>query len=358
MRTFKRLATATLALGAALVVGAASVMAEKFTFKIASGHPTSWHFIQYTKDYFVPEVKKRAKEKGHEVEFIEGWAGAMVKATEVLEGLESGIIDFGIYCVCHEGQKLILHNFMMYMPFGPADPTVSVKATRKVYDTIPEINDIFEKSHKQKVLGLIPFDPYNLLSKNPIKGAGDIKGRKTGGAGPNLFWVEQAGALPVSVTGPEVYTSFQSGLIDSLVAFVYLQDSLKLFEIAPHVTIIEFGAMTITPLNVSLARFNALPKDMQEIIVAVGKDLEARGGTQTKQMYESSLKLVAEKGAKINVLGAEERAAWARLLADHPAKLATEMEAKSKQPIKKTMNAYLAATEELGHKWPTRYKLD
>ena len=52
------------------------------------------------------------------------------------------------------------------------------------------------------------------------------------------------------------------------------------------------------------------------------------------------------------------RAAWAKLLADHPAKLATEMEAKSKLPVKKTMNAYLAATEELGHKWPSRYKLD
>jgi len=336
----------------------APAVADKFTFKIASGHPTSWHFIQYTKDYFVPEVKKRAKEKGHDVEFVEGWAGAMVKATEVLEGLESGIIDFGIYCVCHEGQKLMLHNFMMYMPFGPADPAISAKATRKVYDTIPEINGVFEKNHKQRVLALIPFDPYNMLSKNPIKGAADMKGRKTGGAGPNLFWVEHVGALPVSVTGPEVFTSFQSGLIDSLVAFVYIQDSLKLYDYAPHVTVVEFGAMTITPLNVNIAKFNSLPKDLQDIIVAVGKDLEAKGGTQTKQMYEDALKTSKEKGAKINVLGDAERAEWAKLLSDQPAKLATEMEQKSKLPIKKAMNAYLSAAEELGHKWPNRYKLD
>ena len=45
------------------------VWAEKFTLKIASGHSPSWHFIQLTQNYFMPEVKKRVKEKtGHDID--------------------------------------------------------------------------------------------------------------------------------------------------------------------------------------------------------------------------------------------------------------------------------------------------
>jgi hypothetical protein len=45
------------------------------------------------------------------------------------EGLQSGIVDVGIYCICHEGQKLALGNFPMYLPFGPADASTSVAST-------------------------------------------------------------------------------------------------------------------------------------------------------------------------------------------------------------------------------------
>ena len=122
------------------------VLADKITLKIASGHSPSWHFIQLTQNYFMPEVKKRVKEKtGHEIEFVEGFSGSMVKTTEVLEAVQSGVIDLGIFCICHEAQKLALNNFPMYLPFGPSNPEVSVQATRKVYDTNPELNGQFTK---------------------------------------------------------------------------------------------------------------------------------------------------------------------------------------------------------------------
>ena len=50
----------------------APAVAEKITVKIGSGHSPSWHFIALTQNQFIPEVKKRVKEKtGHEIEFIE-----------------------------------------------------------------------------------------------------------------------------------------------------------------------------------------------------------------------------------------------------------------------------------------------
>ncbi len=196
----------------ALLCAAPQVRADKFSFKIASGHGPNWHFIQLTQEFFIPEVKKRAKALGHDVEFIEGFAGAMVKPTEVLEGLQSGIIDVGMYCVCHEAQKLPLHNFPSSLPFGPGDPEISLKATRRVYDQVPEINAQYEKRYGQRNLALVPIETYIIIANFPIKGPADIKGRKIGGAGPNMFWVENAGALPTMVR-PRAPRASRSSLV-------------------------------------------------------------------------------------------------------------------------------------------------
>jgi len=351
-------ATAGLLLAVSLMLAPSSAFAEKFSLKIASGHSPGWHFVQLTKDFFIPEVVKRVKEKtGHEIEFVEGWSGAMVKPTEVLEAVETGIIDIGMFCICHEGQKLALHNFSYYLPFGPADPVISLKATRKVYDTVPELNQVFAK-HGQALLGLVPFEPYDFVAKNPITKASDVKGRKVGAAGPNAFWVADVGALPVSVGGPDMYTSFQTGLIDSMVIFPSVMDTLKLHEVAPYLVNTSFGSMSVAGLTVNNRRMNRLPKEVSAIIVEVGREMENRAGTFTKELVEKSTKTLESKGVKVVSVSPEERKVWAELLVAAPGRIAARYEKENKQPLRKVMEAYMTETESLGHKWPIRYKLD
>jgi len=345
--------------GVALLLVSLPAQADKIRLKIASGHNASWHFIQITQQYFMPEVAKRVKEKTkHEIEWVEGFAGAMVKATEVLEGLQSGIVDVGIYCICHEGQKLALGNFPMYLPFGPTDAAVSVAAARKVYEEVPLLKQTYEKQWNQKLLALVPFDTYILMSRFPVKSAADVKGKKIGGAGPNMFWVGDAGAQVLTVTGPEVYTSFQSGLMDGAIGFVSVMDTLKLYDVAPYLNMTAFGAMTNVNLNISLRSYNKLPKEVQDIVVEVGKDMEARAGAFTNDLFNKYLELTQKNGAKIVQVTDADKQAWAELVKDTPGKMAKKIEAESKVPMGKVMNAYIEATTAAGHKWPVRYKID
>ena len=344
---------------ALLAVTADDAAADKINMKIASGHNASWHFIQITQNYFIPEVKKRVKERTpHEIEFTEGFAGAMVKPTEVLEGLQSGIIDIGVFCICHEGQKLALHNFPMYLPFGPSDPALSVKATRKVYESIPEFHQILEKSFGQKLLTLIPFEPYDIISRVPMHGPADAKGRKISGAGPNLFWVENVGALPLTITGPEVYTGFQSGLMDGNVVFVSIMDTLKLYDVAPYLIKVGFGSMSTAAIHINLRRLNRLPKEVQDIIIEVGRDAEAYAGKYTQEVMDRYEDIIKKNGAKIISVDEAGRLAWAEALKATPAQIAQKMDRENKIPMSSAMKAYIAATEAEGYKWPVRYKID
>ena len=345
--------------GAVLAVSASVASAEKISLKIASGHSSGWLFVQITQNYFIPEVKKRVKERtNHEVEFTEGFAGSMVKANEVLEGVQSGIIDIGAFCICHEGQKLALHNFMMYLPFGPSDPAVSVKATRKVYDSIPEFNQILEKTYGQKQLALIPFDPYLIISRVPIKGPADMKGLKVGAAGPNLFWVESLGSRPLSITGPDVYTGFQSGLMDSNVTFASIMDSLKLYDVAPYVIKVGFGAMSTPAIHMNLRRLNKLPKEVRDIIIEVGRDTEAYAGKATLEAVQRYDSIILKGGGTIIDMDQSARQAWAEALKALPGQIGKQMDRDHKIPLTRAMKAYVAATEAEGFHWPVRYPID
>lgn len=357
-RVFSAGLLATVATASGLGRPAIAAGEKKINFKIASGHNASWHFIQIAQNFFMPELKKRVKERtGYEVEFTEGFAGAMVKPTEVLAGVQSGIIDIGVFCVCHEGQKLLLHNFPYYLPFGPNDPVVSVNATRKVYDTIPELNQILEKTYGQRLLTLIPYEPYNIISRVPIHGPADVKGRKISCAGPNVFWMEDVGGLPLSITGPEVYTGFQSGLMDGNVVFMSIMDTLQLYDVAPYLIDIGFGSMSTAVIHMNARRLDRLPQEVKDIVLEVSRDTETFAGKYTQEVMDKYEDIIKKKGAKIIKVDEANRRAWADALKATPGKMAHKFDLEAKVPMSAAMNAYIAATEAAGYKWPVQYKI-
>ena len=196
------------------------------------------------------------------------------------------------------------------------------------------------------------------MARSPIQKAGDVKGRKVGAAGPNAFWVSEAGALPVSVPGPDMYTSLQTGLIDSMIIFLSVMDSLKLFDVAPNFVDVSFGAMTVTSLTVNNRRFGRLSKDVQNVILEVAKEMEAMGGKVTRELGDKTVAAIKARGVNVVVVSEGERKVWAELLVNAPREIAKKFEAENKLPMTRVMRAYIKATEEEGYQWPVKAKLD
>jgi TRAP-type C4-dicarboxylate transport system substrate-binding protein len=349
--------------GLALVAGLAFGLAptgagaEDFKLRIASGHPAVNTYVNLMQNFFVPEVTKRVAAKTkHKVEFVEGYGGAMVKVADTLEGVQAGIIDIGGFCFCFEPSNLPVHAFQVMLPFGTMDPVVSLKVARAVYDKVPYMSKVFEDKFRQKLIALIADNGYNLGTTMEWNNVSDLKGVKLAGAGLNLKWLEFAGAVPVQGSLVEAYTGLQTGVYNGWIMFPSGYVNFKLYEQGKFYTEIGFGAITWHGLTINSARWAKLPKDVQNIILEVGREYEALTGTVNKENYPKQIEQLTGFGTIVKAVPDSVRVDWANSLKGWPQAKATELD-KAGLPGSQVLKLALEEAEKLGHKWPVRYQI-
>lgn len=343
---------------AALLIGTGGAGADSFTLRIGAGHPNGPSvYVTDMATFFVPQVTRRvAEETEHEVEFVEGYGGAIAGVAEVLEAVESGILDIGGMCFCFEPAKLYLHNFPYYAPFGPADSVQEMQAARATYDKVPFLTEAFGQ-YDQTLLGLHGWDNYHLGTTMAWDSVADLRGVKIAGAGPNLPWLEFAGTVPVQSTLPEGYLAMSTGVYNGWLMFPSAYLGYKYYEPAPHYTLIGFGAVGVVGLTMNTASLERLPQDVQQIIREVGAAYEARSGEQLNSAQQRGLDGLKAAGADIKTVGDQVRAEWAQSLAGFPKSRAEEADGRG-LPGTEVMKAYFEAVASLGYRFPVPYSVD
>jgi len=347
----------TLMAAALSTICATAAQAENIKLRIASGHPNANTYVNLMQNFFVPEVTKRVAEKTqHKVEFVEGYGGSMVKVADTLEGVQSGIIDIGGYCFCFEPSNLPLHAFQVMLPFGTMSPDKSVKLARTVYNKVPYLSQVFEDKFNQRLLALIADNGYNLGTTFEWSNVSDLKGKKLAGAGLNLKWLEYAGAVPVQSSLPEAYTSMQTGVYSGWIMFPSAWVNFKLHEVAKNYTEVGFGAITWHGLTINKNKFSRLPKDVQDIILEVGKEFEAKTGSVNEENYPKQIAQLKSIGVNVKSVPDNTRLDWANSLKDWPQAHAQELD-KQGLPASTVLKITLEEAEKIAHKWPVRYSI-
>jgi TRAP-type C4-dicarboxylate transport system substrate-binding protein len=351
---FKRIAL-TAALVSCGLLAATAATADDIRLRIASGHATAATWVNLTTTFFVPEVTKRvAARTKHKIEFVEAYGGALVKPADVFEGVQSGIADIGGFCFCFEPSSLPLHAFPVMLPFGSTSTSTSVKVTRAVYDKVPYMTQVFEDKFNQKLIMLSPEQSYQLGTTFAWNTVSELKGKKLAGAGLNLKWLEAVGVVPVQSTLPDAYTGMQTGVYNGWIMFPSGWTQYKLFEVGKHFTETGFGSVTWMGWTINKARWNKLPKDVQDIIMEVGREYEARIGPVNDANYTKQLEELRANGVTVKKVPDSVRAEWANALKDWPQQKATELD-KQGLPASQVLKTALEEQEKAGHKWPVRY---
>jgi len=215
---------------------------------------------------------------------------------------------------------------------------------------------VLEDKFNQRLIALIADNGYNLGTNFEWSKVSDLKGKKLAGAGLNLKWLEYAGAVPVQGALPEAYTGMQTGVYLGWIMFPSGWVNFKLYEQGKYYTEVGFGAITWHGLTMNKARFAKLPKEVQDIIVQVGREYEALTGTVNEENYPKQMEQMKSLGAVVKSVPDSVRVDWANSLKGWPQEKATELD-KQGLPASQVLKLTLEEAERLGHKWPVRYQV-
>jgi TRAP-type transport system periplasmic protein len=177
----------------------------------------------------------------------------------------------------------------------------------------PVADEIAEKADVM-LIGYAGGGVRNIFVNKAVKNLAEIKGLKVRVQGAPIWsrTFQAAGMAPTVIAYNEVYNAIQNGVIAAGENEAAGVESMKFFEVAPHLAMTEH-AITIRPICFSGKTFKTLPQDLQAAILKAGKEAGAYG--RQVESSEDSQKLDAlEKAGKLKRVPFADRAEMKKLV--------------------------------------------
>lgn len=136
----------------------------------------------------------------------------------------------------------------------------------------------------------------------PLVSPEDAKGLKVRGGSREMdMMLKAAGASVITLPSNEIYAAMQTGAMDAAMTSSTSFISFKLEEIAKHLTTGRNKTywFMLEPLMISKEVFGKLPKNQQDVVMAVGAELEVFGRDAARADDKAVAEIYAKAGAKV-----------------------------------------------------------
>jgi len=346
----KRSMTAAICAAFISSAGVAASAQEMINLTLATGLPPTLLVQKEASDTFAPAVNEELKKMGskYRINWTIGHAGTIVKLPGIMQAITDGIIDVGVTTQALEQSKMPLQNVVYKVPFGTTDHNAASEIFHETQNAVPAM-DVWAKNNSV-FLGAFPFDRYILMSKTPINSVKGLKGKKVGGIGPNLLWLQNTGAVGVVSNFGTAYDDLQSGKIDLTFSTPTVAASTRIQEVAPYLIDVGFGSVSVQIALFNKKRFDALPTDVQKAIKLAGKKWEAANLRDLDARLEAAMVKMKKAGATFITFSDDKKQEWANTLPPMAEKWIAKMEAKG-LPGRQVVDAYKAAHARRGIKF-------
>ena len=328
MRVFKLALLVVILATLVLIVPVVPAKAKTYKMTSAAGHPPIFLWVTLTRDYFIPEVDKRLAAAGGKDNIV--WNQAYL----------------GFVGTIFEAPKMPLHNVSYMTPFGTSDIFNVVDTMADLQANIPAVANEWTK-YNNVYLGGVGLDTYGILTNFPVKTVDDIDGHKIAAPGPSANWIKGTGAVAVSANLNTYYNWIKTGVFEGTLTFMTAGAAIKVYEVAPYICMVNFGAQFCGGLSVNKDVFESFPPYMQKIFKDVGAEYARRLAQAQADKADGAMKAMEKAGAKVIYLSDAERKRWANKLPNVPMDWAEAMEKKG-MPGKKVLQGYLNGLRKRG----------
>src|SRR5271165_2523570 len=223
---------------------------------------------------------------------------SLMKTVAQFSALRKGVLDLSLYPISYAGGEFAELNI------GLMPGLVSSYKQGAAWKTA-EVGTKFAAFLAEKGVIIVAWiwQAGGVASRSiPLVAPQDVKGLKVRGGSREMDMVLQAaGATTLATPSNELYAAMQTGACDAAITSSTSLISFRLEEVAKSLTTGRGKSywFMLEPLVMSKQIFDALPKDQQEIIVALGAELEAFGTKEAMADDTKVAEVYAKKGAKV-----------------------------------------------------------
>jgi TRAP-type C4-dicarboxylate transport system substrate-binding protein len=259
---------------------------------------------------FVKEFNDAAKGKY----IIEVHPGeSLVKFPDSLDALRTGAVEIDVWPIgAFSG---VDPNFAAAeMPF--LVNSIEADAALQV-ETMPIYSDIMKSKFNCFPLYTFTCLGGDMISNKPIKTAADWKNLLVQSISPQTAkFIEYMGAAGVPIPFPDAYQSMQKGVIEASLQSASMMLQFNMQDVGKYV-LRGYLYPAAVAVAINLDVYNKMPKDIQDLIVKLGKKAQTDTNNFFINVYMDNYKNLAAKGLNVYSLPVAERDSWKATLAPY-----------------------------------------
>ena len=343
--------------GALVALTAPAVRADQIPVTLVNGHPPIFLWVKHLTESFIPAVDAALQGTGHSIAWTEAYGGSLAAVGGELDALEDGLAEVAVVPSVFLPTRLPLYNVTYNTPFGPSDPQMVMDAIEALNASVPGLLDSWHAYDAEYLGGGFALDNYLLMTTFPVRSIDDLAGRRIGAPGPAVNWLNGTGAVGVAGNLTTYYNDIQTGVFEGVIVFATAAAPARLHEVAPYVTITDFGAQYAGGLAANRTWFQSQPDEVQQALRAGAAAYQAAYIAEQTQRVAAAMAVIAPDPARLHVLDPAERARWAAALPDIAGTWAANADGMG-LPGTEVLGAYVAhlqaAGAALGRDWSQR----
>jgi TRAP-type C4-dicarboxylate transport system substrate-binding protein len=283
----------------ACLMPAPSSGADAIRLKYANFSPPT-HGLSVLSDQWCKELEKRTNGRVKVAYFP---AGTLVSANQTYDGVVKGIVDIGFSIMSYTPGRMPLSEVIV-LPLGYKSGAQATRMANAFYNKFKpkEYDDV-------KLFYLHAHGPGFFHTKTPVNKIEDLKGLRIKSDANTSKVVAAAGGTPTTMPMLETYDALKRGLADGVLLPIETLKGWKFGEVCKY-TYINHGNAYGNGFFIAMnkERWNALPKDIQQIIDKLNEEWFEKQTKVWNDMDDEGREFATKTGHKIVNASADEEA--------------------------------------------------
>jgi len=219
------------------------------------------------------------------------WGGQLLGLRNTVDGLKNGVADLALIATAYFPAEFPNGKLVSDIALLGRDSITMAAAVTEFHHL--HCADCINEYESQNIIysGAYSTDVYQLLGTTKITAIGDLKGKKVRSGGANWTrWLNSVGAVPVNLSGDDVYQALSNGVIDASIASMAHLKAFSLSDVVTDVTLLPLG--TFHAVNLMAYR-----RDFWRGLAAADREVLLRH--MPRALVETTLTYVAQAEAVV-----------------------------------------------------------